>query len=93
MLLTLPNPKHNEIINRYNHLDGIQMHDNDTKNLLPIHIILGTSDFAKIKMGTDWWTICWVIMSLDRESDIGFKVFLSIKTMIMRNYEILMFWN
>ena len=58
MLLTLPNPKHNEIINRYNHLDGIQMHDNDTKNLLPIHIILGTSDFAKIKMGTDWWTIC-----------------------------------
>lgn len=30
------------------------MHDNDTKNLLPIHIILGTSDFAKIKMGTDW---------------------------------------
>ena len=28
------------------------MHDTDTKNLLSIHIILGVSDFAKIKMGT-----------------------------------------
>ena len=28
------------------------MHDTDTRNLLPVHIILGASDFAKIKMGT-----------------------------------------
>ena len=28
------------------------MHDTDTKNQLPIHVILGTSDFAKIKMET-----------------------------------------
>ena len=25
------------------------MYDTDTKNLLPIHILLGASDFAKIK--------------------------------------------
>ena len=55
-LLTLPNPKYNpkyyEIINKYNHLGGMQMLDTNIKNLLPIHIILGASDFAKIKMGT-----------------------------------------
>ena len=28
------------------------MHDTDTKNLLLIHIILGASDLAKIRMGT-----------------------------------------
>ena len=31
-LLTLRNPKYDEIINKYNHLGGIQMHDTDTKN-------------------------------------------------------------
>ena len=51
MLLTLPNSKYNEIINIYSHLGGIQMDDTDTKNQLPIHVILGVSDFAKIKMG------------------------------------------
>ena len=40
MLLALPNLKYNEIINKYNHLGDIQMHDTDTKNLLPIHITL-----------------------------------------------------
>ena len=30
----------------------MQMHDTDTKNLLPTHAILAASDFAKIKMGT-----------------------------------------
>ena len=44
VLLTLPNPKYNEIINKYNHLGGIQMHDTDTKSLLTIHIILGASE-------------------------------------------------
>ena len=28
------------------------MHDTDTNNLLPIHIIQGANDFAKIKIGT-----------------------------------------
>ena len=30
----------------------MQMHDTDTNNLLPIHIIQGANDFAKIKIGT-----------------------------------------
>lgn len=35
---------------KYNHLNPIQMQDIDTKNLLSIGIIFGTSDFAKLKM-------------------------------------------
>ena len=56
------------------------MHDTDTKNQLPIHVILGTNDFAKIKMGThprvgqigepfaEQAKMVWVIMSPGRES-------------------------
>ena len=52
MLLTLPNPKYNRIINKCNHLGRMQMHHSDTKNQLPIHNILESSDFALIKIGT-----------------------------------------
>ena len=52
MSLTLSNPKYNKIIKKYNHLEGTQMHNTDTKNLLSIHMKLGTSEFAKIKVGT-----------------------------------------
>ena len=31
VLLSLPNPQYSEIINKYDHLDGLQMHDTDTK--------------------------------------------------------------
>ena len=63
------------------------MHDIDTKNLLPIQIILGASDFAKIKMGTcprvdqigepfaEQLKMGWVIMLPDRESDIVSALF------------------
>ena len=51
VLLALPNPKHKEIINKYNHLDGMQMRNIDTKSMLLIYVKLGASDFAKIKMG------------------------------------------
>ena len=81
VLLTLPKPKYNEIINKNNDLGGIQMHDTNTKYLVPIYIILGASDFAKIKMGAYAWVddisepfaeqtkMGWVIMSPGREID------------------------
>ena len=72
------------------------MYDTDTKNLLPIHIILGASDFAKIKMGicprvgqiretfAEQTKMGWVIMSPGRESDIVSALFT--KTSV-NNYE------
>ena len=34
----------------YDHLEGIQMNDRDTKPELPVHVIFGASDYVKIKM-------------------------------------------
>ena len=59
------------------------MHDTDTKNLLPIHIILGARDFTKIKMEicprvgqigepfAEQTKMGWVVVSPGREKDIA----------------------
>ena len=49
VLLSLPNPKYDSIISRFNHLKGIAMDDKDKKTSLPIHLILGNSEYSKIK--------------------------------------------
>ena len=48
-LLTLDNPGHAEMMEKYPYLDGVHMHDSDEKPELPVHIILGASEYAKIK--------------------------------------------
>ena len=48
-LLILENPKYQEVIARNPHLSGVVMNDVDTKSRLPVHIILGAGDFAKLK--------------------------------------------
>ena len=47
-LLSLPNPKYKAILDQYKHLRGVNMNDDDTKPELPIHMILGASDYARI---------------------------------------------
>ena len=37
---------------KYVHLKGIEMEDKDSKNIMPVHLILGASDYAKIKTET-----------------------------------------
>ena len=39
-LLTLENPNYPEMLGRYPHLKGVRMEETDTKELLPIHVIL-----------------------------------------------------
>eukprot|EP00794_Sanderia_malayensis_P001494 gene1494-biopygen1238 len=51
-LLKVPNPNYERLITEYTHLRGIQMDDEDKKDDLPIHVIIGASDFAKIKTPT-----------------------------------------
>ena len=48
-LLSLGNPKYEENIARFSHLRGIRMDDTDQKPELPIHLVLGASEYAKIK--------------------------------------------
>ena len=83
-LLSLENPKYSaEAIQKYPHLTGIQMTDRDDKPELPVHIILGVSDYAKIrtetrpKIGSPGEPVAeltkfgWTIMSPGKEAGIS----------------------
>ena len=48
-LLKVDNPKYEELSASYEHLKGIRVEDNDRKLKLPIHLILGASDYLCIK--------------------------------------------
>ena len=48
-LLSVDNPKYQEVINRYPHLKEVQVEDQDENQKLRVHLILGTSDYVKIK--------------------------------------------
>ena len=45
----MPNPKYEELLNRYSHLKNVKLEDKDTNDFLSIHLILVASDYAKIK--------------------------------------------
>lgn len=50
-LLQLENPKYKQILNEYPHLRGVHLDNDDDKKCLPVHLILGATDFEKIKTG------------------------------------------
>ena len=52
VLLTIPNPRYTELTSKYRHLEGVMMDDNDKKSELPIHLILGASEYSRIKTET-----------------------------------------
>ena len=51
-LLVLDNPKYAEKIAKYSHLSGVEMIDKDQKDQLPVHMVIGASDYARIKTET-----------------------------------------
>lgn len=48
-LLNLDNPNYAKLVSTYQHLEGVQMEDNDSKAKLPVHVILGAGDYMRIK--------------------------------------------
>ena len=80
----MENPNYKEMISKYRHLKGVTMEDIDTKSLLPVHVILGTSDYAKIKTHigaigepvAEYTLFRWTIMSPGSETDLD-KMFLA----------------
>ena len=52
LLLSLTNPEYTKILRRYQHLNGVEMDHTDDKAELPIHLIIGASEYAKIKTET-----------------------------------------
>ena len=51
-LISLENPRYEQCLAKYVHLKGIEMEDKDSKDIMPVHLILGASDYAKIKTET-----------------------------------------
>ena len=48
-LLFIDNPNYEEIIAKNPHLSGVVMDDQDKKSHLPVHLILGAGEYAKLK--------------------------------------------
>ena len=48
-LFTVDNPHYPDIIKSFKHLEGVTIVDNDPKPFLPVHLILGASDYVAIK--------------------------------------------
>jgi hypothetical protein len=79
-LLLLDNPRYEEIIKNHSHMKGVAMEDHDLKDKLPVHIILGASEFAKLKTEkpprvglpgqpvAELTRFSWTIMSPGKES-------------------------
>ena len=81
-LLTLKNPRYRETLAKFPHLNGVKMHDNDEKPELPVHLILGASEYARIKTETkpklgrpnepvaELTRFGWTILSPGKEIDL-----------------------
>ena len=80
-LLSIDNPKYGQLIKKYLHLQGVTIADCDTKDQLPIHVVLGSGEYARVKsetkpqIGQDGEPVAektklgWFIMSLGSEFD------------------------
>ena len=79
-LVFIDNPRYQQLISENPHLKGIVMEDVDKKERLPVHIILGASEYAKLKTDTapridkpgepvaELTRFGWTIMSPGKES-------------------------
>ena len=51
-LLTINNPQYDKLLRQYNHRRNVDINDRDTKDQLPIHLVLGNGEYAHIKTST-----------------------------------------
>ena len=88
-LMTLENPKCEELMERYTHLRGVYMDDKDAKLQLPIHLVLGASEYARIKTRIELsgqpvaekTTLAWTMMSPGLENETS-TIFLTLATRV-----------
>ena len=81
-LLFLDNPNYKETIAKNPHLSGVVMNDQDEKSRLPVHLILGAGEYAKVKTEStpkigepgepvaELTKFGWIIMSPGKELDM-----------------------
>ena len=82
-LLTIPNPRYVDTIAKNEHLKGMEIDDTDIKPELPIDVILGAGEYAKIKTNSaprvgesgepiaEFTSFGWTIMSPGAETNLS----------------------
>ena len=80
-LMSIENPHYKTLIDTYPHLEGVYIHDDDMKSQLPVRVVLGGGEYARIKtecrprVGKEGEPIAeqtklgWFIMSPGKEFD------------------------
>ena len=98
VLLELSNPKYWDLQNTYVYLKDLQINDHDPRSELPVHVILGISDYKKIKtqerLGVDLpgepiaelTKFGWVIVSSEKKLELQICYFPKHPYMIMKNF-------
>ena len=105
VLLSLPNPSYKQIIERYPHMKDVTMEDMDQKPELPIHMVLGASDYTKIKTKTlprigelgdpvaEFTALGWTIMSPGKEMELSSIYLTKVLLLIMKPCVSWTFWD
>ncbi len=52
-LLTVDNPNYQKLQREFDHLKQAKFIDNDQQSQLPVHVVLGSGEYARIKTGTN----------------------------------------
>ena len=88
VLLTVPNPQYNQLVNQYRPLKEVKMSGGDKREELPIHLIIGAAEYARIKTRTkprigqqgepvaELTELGWTIMSPGKDSNLS-KLYLA----------------
>lgn len=81
-LLSIPNPRFSDLKKNYRHLKNVYIEDYHAKEEVPVHLILGASDYARIKTRTaprigssgepvaELTKLGWTIISPGKEVDL-----------------------
>ena len=92
-LLLLENPRYENFLAEDPHLRGVQTDDDDEKSQLPVRLILGANDFAKVRTGerlrvgrrgdpvAEFTRFCWALMSSRAETDLS-SVYLAVNSTV-----------
>ena len=85
--MSIDNPNYRTLIGKYSHLKGVHVNDDDTKASLPVHVVLGSGEYARIKTETkprigrknapvaELTKFGWFVMSSGKEFDKNIMLF------------------
>ena len=48
-LLVVDNPRYDDLLEKYQHLKEVKLNETETKKSLPIHVVLGSGEYARVK--------------------------------------------